>query len=183
MSHSEGMEYASTYARLAATELTLLPALALALAVSFALGLARMRTLISPCLCRFTHTSILSTFSVVVRVCLMLAPSLHCRHIEESRADGKGCKVGKEKRGDAAGHKARTRLCWRRRCSWWRRRCSACWVWHRCLTCDQGRSGLRIAGLDAACTIMFYFCPGLGLNWPCTATAVIVCRLLSQCPF
>ena len=46
MSHSEGMEYASTYARLAATELTLPPVLALA--VSFALGLARTRTLLSP---------------------------------------------------------------------------------------------------------------------------------------
>lgn len=64
-------------------------------------------------------------------------------HVEESRADGKGYKVGKEERGDAAGHKARTRLCWWRRCSWWRRRCSACWVWRRCVACDQGRSGVR----------------------------------------
>ena len=35
---------------------------------------------------------------------------------------------------------------------------------------------------------MFEFCPGLGLctarlNWLCTATAVIVSRLFSQCPF
>ena len=67
MSHSEGMEYASTYARLAATELTLPPALALALAVSFALGLARTRTLLSP-------------------MSLLLYPHFHSKHIFRRRA-------------------------------------------------------------------------------------------------